>query len=71
MLKLLCQTTPELEVIVDGLLPVMNVLLHVFSLFQICDAGRTLAALGMLSNIPTHHQLQLSHLEQDGSSVNS
>ena len=61
MLNLLCQTTPELEVIVDGPLPVPNPLLHVFSLFQICEAGRTLGAVDDLQHF--HHQLQLSHLE--------
>ena len=70
MPKLLCQTIPELEAIVHGLLPVLNALLYLFSLFLICEASRTLAALGMLSNISNHHQLQLSHLEQDESSVN-
>ena len=51
MPKLLCQTTPSLEVIVDRLLPDLNVLLYVFSLFQIFEASWTHAALGMLSNI--------------------
>ena len=50
--KTLVPNNPRFEVIVDGLLPVMNALLHVFSLFQIGEASRILAALGMLSNIP-------------------
>ena len=55
MPEFLSQTTPELEATIDGFLPVLNMLLHVFSLFQICEAGRTLAALGMLQHI--HHQV--------------
>ena len=53
MPKVLCQTTLELEAIVDGLLPVTNVLLHVFSLFQICGATGDLQHWGCSPTYPS------------------